>query len=40
MSRIGKQPVKLPAGVKAKLASHVLWIESGSNKLSQWVDPR
>jgi len=39
VSRIGKQPVVLPAGVKASMNDRTLTVEKGSSKLTQWVDP-
>jgi ribosomal protein L6P/L9E len=39
VSRIGKQPVPLPAGVKAAMSGRTLTIEKGNAKLTQWVDP-
>lgn len=39
MSRIGKQPVALPAGIKATLNDRTLVVEKGNQKLSRWIDP-
>ena len=39
MSRIGKQPVSLPAGVKAAMSGRQLTVEKGALKLTQWIDP-
>ena len=35
MSRIGKLPVKIPAGVKASVADNTVSIEGAKGKLSQ-----
>jgi large subunit ribosomal protein L6 len=35
MSRIGKQPVQLPKGVKGRLDGSIFWIEGPKGKLSQ-----
>jgi large subunit ribosomal protein L6 len=40
MSRIGKQPVKLPKGVEAKLDGPTLSVKGPKGSLTQWVDPR
>jgi large subunit ribosomal protein L6 len=40
MSRIGKQPVKLPKGVEAKLDGSNLSVKGPKGSLTQWVDPR
>jgi large subunit ribosomal protein L6 len=39
VSRIGRKPVALPAGVKASMSGRDLVVEKGSEKLTQWVDP-
>jgi large subunit ribosomal protein L6 len=39
VSRIGKQPVQLPSGVKASLSDRTLTIEKGAAKLTRWIDP-
>ena len=38
MSRIGKLPVKIPAGVKASVANNVVSVEGPKGKLSQGFD--
>ena len=40
MSRIGKQPVKLPKGVEAKVDGPNLTVKGPKGSLTQWVDPR
>ena len=40
MSRIGKQPVKLPKGVECKLEGANLSVKGPKGTLAQWVDPR
>ncbi len=39
MSRIGKQPVAVPANVKVSITSDVLTVESGKNKLDLKIRP-
>jgi large subunit ribosomal protein L6 len=39
VSRIGRKPVTLPAGVKAAMSGRDLVVEKGNEKLTQWVDP-
>lgn len=39
MSRIGKQPVVLPAGISGTLSGRDLVIAKGNTKLTQWIDP-
>ena len=39
MSRIGKQPVKIPDGVKVAFKKNVFHVESKQGKLEQWIDP-
>jgi large subunit ribosomal protein L6 len=39
MSRIGKLPIAIPAGVEVKYADHVLTVKKGQNELSQRIDP-
>ncbi|MBX3459547.1 MAG: 50S ribosomal protein L6 [Planctomycetes bacterium] len=39
MSRVGKQPVQLPKGVKASVAGNALTIEGGKGKLSITLRP-
>lgn len=39
MSRVGKQPVKIPSGVKAIIAGQLLKIEGPKGKLSREVRP-
>jgi large subunit ribosomal protein L6 len=36
MSRIGKQPVSIPAGVKIKVADGKVWVEGPKGKLEQF----
>lgn len=40
MSRIGKQPVALPAGVEARMDGRTLHVKGPKGALSQWIDPR
>lgn len=40
MSRIGKKPIAIPAGVKASLAGNVMTIEGKNGKLSYAIPPR
>jgi len=40
MSRIGKKPIDLPAGVKANVADNVVTIEGPKGKLSYGIPPR
>ena len=35
MSRIGKQPVTVPAGVKVRVADGKVWVEGPKGKLEQ-----
>ncbi|MBU0754764.1 MAG: 50S ribosomal protein L6 [Planctomycetes bacterium] len=39
MSRIGKQPVKIPDGVKVTMKGCTLSVEGKNGKLDQWIDP-
>jgi len=39
MSRIGKKPIAVPAGVKITVANGQMTVESGKNKLTQAVPP-
>ena len=39
MSRIGKLPIHLPAGVKVAVADNVVTVEGPKGKLSQAVSP-
>lgn len=39
MSRIGKQPVIIPDGVKVAMKERTVTVESKSGKLEQWIDP-
>lgn len=39
MSRIGKMPVKIPAGVEVTFANNVCTVKKGGVQLSQVVDP-
>lgn len=39
MSRIGKQPVKIPDGVKVSMKSRTFTAESKNGRLEQWIDP-
>ena len=39
MSRIGKQPVKMPDGVKASMKDRCVVIENKNGRLEQWIDP-
>jgi large subunit ribosomal protein L6 len=39
MSRIGKQPVKIPDGVKVAMKDRTVTIEGKGGKLEQWIDP-
>ena len=39
MSRIGKTPVKIPAGVKVSFADHTMTVEGPKGKLSQKYQP-
>ena len=39
MSRIGKQPVKVPDGVKIVMNGRILAVESKNGRLEQWIDP-
>jgi len=39
MSRIGKQPVKIPDGVKVTLKDQVCTVEFNKGRLEQWIDP-
>ncbi|MAE66163.1 MAG: 50S ribosomal protein L6 [Phycisphaeraceae bacterium] len=39
MSRIGKQPISVPANVKVSVAERVVTVESGSNRLSMTHRP-
>ena len=40
MSRIGKQPIHVPAGVKIKLEGRLLTVSGGQGTLSQELPPR
>lgn len=40
MSRIGKQPIQVPAGVKIKLEGRLLTVSGGQGTLSQELPPR
>lgn len=40
MSRIGKKPVIIPAGVEVKLADGVVTVKGPKGELSQWVDEK
>ena len=40
MSRIGKRPVKIPAGVKVHVADRDVRVEGPKGKLSRRMDPR
>lgn len=40
MSRIGKKPVVIPAGVEVKLADGVVTVKGPKGELSQWVDEK
>ena len=40
MSRIGKQPVKLPKGVEVKFDAATLAVKGPKGSLTQWIDPR
>jgi len=40
MSRIGKQPVKLPKGVEVRLDGPTITVKGPKGTLTQWVDPR
>lgn len=39
MSRIGKQPIPIPAGVKVSIADGVVTVEGGKGKLTQAIHP-
>ena len=41
MSRIGKLPISIPAGVTVNYdeASHVCTVKGPKGELSQWIDP-
>lgn len=39
MSRIGKQPVKIPDGFKVTLKGRTVTVEGNKGKLEQWIDP-
>jgi large subunit ribosomal protein L6 len=39
MSRIGKQPVVIPDGVKVSMKARTVTVESKNGRLDQWVDP-
>ncbi len=39
MSRIGKQPVIVPAGVEISMANHVVTVKGKKGKLTQKIDP-
>jgi large subunit ribosomal protein L6 len=39
MSRIGKQPVKIPDGIKVAMKDHVVTVEHKKDRLEQWIDP-
>ena len=38
MSRIGRKPIEIPAGVKVKFADSVVTVKGPNGELSQWVD--
>ena len=38
MSRIGRKPIEIPAGVEAKFADSVVTVKGPNGELSQWVD--
>ena len=38
MSRIGKQPISIPSGVKITKDGNDIIVEGTLGKLSQWVD--
>ncbi len=40
MSRIGKKPITIPAGIDVKVDDHVVTVTKGNESLSQEVDPR
>ncbi|HET9482302.1 MAG TPA: 50S ribosomal protein L6, partial [Candidatus Polarisedimenticolia bacterium] len=40
MSRIGKQPVEVPAGVEVSFAGRDLEVRGPKGHLRQWIDPR
>jgi large subunit ribosomal protein L6 len=40
MSRIGKQPVKLPKGVEVTIDGPTISVKGPKGTLTQWVDPR
>ena len=39
MSRIGKQPVRIPDGVKVTMMGRIITAEHKNGKLQQWIDP-
>lgn len=39
MSRLGKQPIKLPAGVEASFDGKILTVKKGNNALSREIKP-
>ena len=39
MSRIGKQPVKIPDGIKVSMTERTVVVEGTRGKLDQWIDP-
>lgn len=39
MSRIGKKPINIPAGVEVKFENHIFTAKKGNESLSQTVDP-
>ena len=39
MSRIGKLPIQIPAGVTVTLKDNVVSVKGPKGELSQWVDP-
>ena len=40
MSRIGKKPIGIPAGVEVKFADGVVTVKGPKGELSQWVDEK
>lgn len=40
MSRIGKQPIAVPAGVEVKILGHEVMVSGPKGKLKQTIDPR
>ncbi|MDD6254650.1 MAG: 50S ribosomal protein L6 [Eubacteriales bacterium] len=38
MSRIGRKPIEIPAGVEVKFADSVVTVKGPNGELSQWVD--